>query len=271
LRHEANAMAFRFIQITDHHIMASEAMLSRGFSPAHALRATLRHIASHHGDVDFVVSTGDLVDRGIEAEYATFRAMLALEATSAAPGPQRAHGEGLAGMPFYFLPGNHDPRPAFFAAMFPPEAGQTAMNTHFDHKGVRFATVDWGPANKAVSTPAMLARLGESLAVRMPSVVLSHHNVGPVGMARLDRLAADDTMGFAEVLRRGRVMGVLHGHTHLTVESELAGVPVLGLRSTHFSFAQAGEEWVYALRPPNYRVVTVAGGDLRTEVVEVAL
>lgn len=263
-------MAFRFIQITDHHIMATEAMLSRGFSPSHALRTTLRHIATHHGDVDFVVSTGDLVDRGIEAEHATFRAILGLRETSAAPGPQRATGEGLD-LPFYFLPGNHDPRAAFFRSMFPAEAETTAMNTHFDHQGVRFATVDWGPANKAVSTPAMLARLEQSLAGGLPTVVLSHHNVGPVGIPRLDGLAADDTVSFAAVLQRGHVLAVLHGHTHLTVAAELAGIPVLGLRSTHFSFAQAGDEWVYALRPPQYRVVTVDGPALRSEVVEVAL
>jgi 3',5'-cyclic AMP phosphodiesterase CpdA len=263
-------MGFRFIQITDHHIMATEAMLSRGFSPSHALRATLRHIAAHHGDVDFVVSTGDLVDRGIDAEYATFRAILGLRETSAAPGPQRATGEGLD-LPFYALPGNHDPRAAFFRTMFPAEADQAAMNTQFDHKGIRFATVDWGPANKAASTPAMLARLESALAGGLPTVVLSHHNIGPVGIARLDGLAADDTASFAAVLRRGHVLAVLHGHTHLTVEGELAGIKVLGLRSTHFSFAQAGDEWVYALRPPQYRVVTVGDGTLRSGVVEVAL
>ena len=263
-------MGFRFIQITDHHIMATEAMLSRGFSPSHALRATLRHIATHHGDVDFVVSTGDLVDRGIDAEYATFRAILGLRETSAAPGPQRATGEGLD-LPFYALPGNHDPRAAFFRNMFPAETDTAAMNAHFDHKGVRFAAVDWGPANKAASTPAMLVALESALAPGLPTIVLSHHNLGPVGIPRLDALAADDTASFATVLRGGRVLAVLHGHTHLTVETELAGVPVLGLRSTHFSFAQAGDEWVYALRPPQYRVVTVADAALHSEVVEVAL
>jgi Icc protein len=263
-------MAFRFIQITDHHIMATEAMLSRGFSPSHALRQTLRHIATHHPDVDFLLSTGDLVDRGIAEEYATFRAILGLQGTSAAPGPQRATGEGLD-LPFYALPGNHDPRAAFFRNMFPAEPATTAMNTHFDHKGIRFATVDWGAANKAASTPAMLAALEAALAPGLPSIVLSHHNLGPVGISRLDALAADDTAGFADVLRRGRVLAVLHGHTHLTVETALAGIPVLGLRSTHFSFAQAGDEWLYALRPPQYRVVTVADAALHSDVVEVAL
>jgi len=264
-------MAFSFVQITDHHIMATEAMLSRGFSPAHALRATLRHIATHHGDVDFIVSTGDLVDRGIAEEYATFRAMLGLRETSVAPGPQRAGGEGLGDMPMYFLPGNHDPRAAFFGAMFPGEADPSAMNVAFMHKGVQFVCVDWGPGNKAATTPAMLDHLAACLAGGAPSIVLSHHNVAQVGLARLDALAADDVARFADILRTGRVLAVLHGHTHMTVESELAGIPVLGLRSTHFSFAQAGDEWVYALRPPHYRVVTVADGAMTSLIVEVKL
>jgi hypothetical protein len=57
----------------------------------------------------------------------------------------------------------------------------------------------------------------------------------------------------------------------MTYDAQLAGVPVHGLRSTHFSFAQAGEEWVYALRPPHYRVVTVDETTFTSEIVEVAL
>lgn len=265
-------MAFRFVQITDHHLMATEAMLSRGYSPSYALRAVIRHIARHHGDVDFIVSTGDLVDKGLDEEYRTFRTLMGLRATSAAPGPQLASGEGLRDVPMYFLPGNHDPREVFFRAMFPgAEPAPPAMNVAFEHKGVRFACVDWGPANKAVTTPEMLAHLASCLADGVPTVVLSHHNLGPVGVARLDGLAADDAGGFAEVLAGRNVLAVLHGHTHLTVETAMAGVPVLGLRSTHFSFAQAGDEWLYVLRPPQYRVVTVDGAALSSNVVEVPL
>ena len=268
-------MAFSFIQITDHHIMASEAMLSRGYSPSHALRCVLRHIANHHADADFIVSTGDLVDRGIDAEYDTFRAMLGLREASAAPGPQRATGEGLREMPCYFMPGNHDPRAAFFRNMFPwsvEGVGEApAMNVAFVHKGIQFVTVDWGAANKAVSSPAMLEHLRRSLATGLPSIILSHHNVTPVGMPRLDALAADDVADFTAIAASGNVLAILAGHTHMTYEAEMAGIPVHGLRSTHFSFAQAGDEWLYVLRPPQYRVVTFADGALTTEIVEVAL
>lgn len=264
-------MAFSFIQITDHHIMATEAMLSRGYSPSHALRCVLRHIATNHADVEFIVSTGDLVDRGVAAEYATFRAMLGLRETSPAPGPQRGSGEGLRDMPCYFLPGNHDPRPAYFRAMFPAETTTDAMNVAFVHQGIQFICVDWGGANKAVTTPAMLDHLAQSLATGLPSIVLSHHNVTPVGVPRLDALAADDVASFAAVLAKGNVLAVLAGHTHATYETVIAGVPVHGLRSTHFSFGQSGEEWVYVLRAPHYRVLTVADGALTSEIVEVPL
>jgi 3',5'-cyclic AMP phosphodiesterase CpdA len=263
---------FTFIQITDHHLMETEAMLSRGYSPSHAFRRTIRHIATHHPDADFIVSTGDLVDRGIAAEYATFRAILGLRETSPAPGPQRATGEGLAEMPMYFLPGNHDPRDAFFAGMFPGTPGPpTAMNAAFTHKGIRFACIDWGASNRAATTEEMLDHLAATLADGLPTIVLSHHNVTPVGLPRLDALAAPDIDRFADVIAGRPILAILHGHTHLTVETALAGIPVLGLRSTHFSFAQSGDEFLYVLRPPQYRVVRVAGTTLTSETVEVPL
>ena len=102
-----------------------------------------------------------------------------------------ASGEGLRDVPMYFLPGNHDPREVFFRGMFPGEVpAPPAMNVAFEHKGVRFVCVDWGAANKAVATAEMEAHLAACLADGMPTVVLSHHNVGPVGVARLDGLAA---------------------------------------------------------------------------------
>ena len=65
-------MSFSFVQITDHHLLETEAGLIRGFSPAHALRAVLRHIAGTVANtVDFIVSTGDLVDNPSQAAYQT--------------------------------------------------------------------------------------------------------------------------------------------------------------------------------------------------------
>ena len=43
-------MNFSFVQITDHHLRESEALLAHGYSTAYALRAVLRHIAEHVDD-----------------------------------------------------------------------------------------------------------------------------------------------------------------------------------------------------------------------------
>src|SRR6185369_12401478 len=90
-------MSFSFVQITDHHLLETEDGLIRGFSPAYALRAVLRHIASTvGGTADFIVSTGDLVNNGTPAEYQAASRLLGLAGGPAvAPGPLLASVEGL--------------------------------------------------------------------------------------------------------------------------------------------------------------------------------
>jgi Icc protein len=261
---------FSFIQITDHHLPLSESTLVRGYSPAHALRTVLAHIAANHPGADFLVSTGDLVDQGLPAEYATLRAMLGLAGPSPAPGPQSS--SLLGGTPCYFLPGNHDPRAEFFRAMFPAEPGPpTAMNNAFTHKGIRFIAIDWGEDAKAVATDAMLAHLSRELETDLPAVILSHHQVAPIGISRLDALLADALPRFESAIAGRHVLAILSGHVHATYEGRIAGIPVLGLRSTFLSFAQSGDEWLLVARPPHYRVVTIDGTTLTSEIVEVPL
>ena len=281
---------FSFIQITDHHLRESETLLTRGYSTWHAFRAVMRHIAQQHTDVDFIVTTGDLVDGGTDVEYQHARRMLGITETSDAPGPQRVSIEGLRDMPMYFLPGNHDARESFFRNMFPPsttlpfaqDTSPPAMNVAFMHKGVQFVCVDWGAANKAVSTHAMydlLARVlrrrsinaAQDADAREPTIILTHHHVTPTGMAYIDSFLAADVATFAEAIRGRNVLAIFNGHTHATYEAQLAGVPVYGLRSTMFSFTIEDGKVLAVLRPPHYRVVTMDEGKVRTEIVEVAL
>jgi len=61
---------FSFIQITDHHLLESEEALRDGFCPGHAFRMVMWHISQNVADkVDFVISTGDLVEPEIDAHY----------------------------------------------------------------------------------------------------------------------------------------------------------------------------------------------------------
>jgi len=277
---------FSFIQMTDHHLRERESDLTFGFSPAHAFRATLRHIAQHAAaQADFIVTTGDLVNNGTEAEYQAARAMLGIRKSSPPPGPQPVSIEGLREMPMYFLPGNHDPREVFFRNMFPDHvetsgsgsvaeqlaASPRLMNTAFMHKGIRFICVDWGGESKAVAYPAMLEFLTESLRDGTPCIILMHHALAPVRIPRLDAFLPDDVSPFADLIRGSSVLAVFCGHFHATYEAAIAGIPIYGLRSTTFSFAPDGDKLLFVLRSPHYRIVSVSGNKVTTEIVEVAL
>lgn len=261
-------MSVRFVQITDHHV--AEGDLLWGYSTWHALRSVLRHIAANAGPLDFVVSTGDLVEHASDAEYRRFLDLIGAQPAGASPGPLLAYGEGLPGVPFYALSGNHDARPAMLRNLFPASPPAERLHGSFERGGVRFVCVDWGPANKAESTPELPGFLDAALD-GTPAVLLMHHHVVAMGHSRIDALIPDDVDAFAARIAGRGVLAILSGHTHATFERELAGIPVLGLRSTCFQFAPIEGPLLRCLQPPHYRVVTVENTTLTSQIVEVPL
>jgi Icc protein len=264
--------SFSFVHITDHHLGESETALIRGFAPAYAFRTVLRHIAAHVAErADFIVSTGDLVEPASDAAYETTRAILNINgAEGRAPGPLRVTIEGLYRYPMYFLPGNHDDRSGFIRHLFPRTASPGLVNATFVHRGVQFICLDWGPEAKAVADPTMLAFLARALAGHAPSIILMHHQPVPVGSRWLDEFIADDIADFWDIVRGQEVLGIFCGHAHTTHQNVTNGIPVFALRSTIYQFAQHDEPMM-CLEPPHYRLVTVEGGQIRTQIFEVPL
>jgi Icc protein len=265
-------MSFSFVQITDHHLAEMEEGLIRGLSPAYALRAVARHMAGTVADTaDFIVSTGDLVDTPSEAAYHTASRLLGLAGSpAAAPGPLLATVEGLREMPFYCLPGNHDDREHFFRTLFGEAQARPLLNASFVHDGVQFVCLDIGPEVKATLHKVTLDFLAQSLQAEMPSILLIHHQVVPVGARWLDKFLADDMEPFWQTLAGHNVLGILCGHLHTTYEQLVNNIPVLGLRSTVFQFALQDEPLI-CLLPLQYRLVTVHKGVLTSRVFEVPL
>lgn len=265
-------MSFSFIQITDHHLRERDDALSRGFNPAYAFRKVLQHIAAHDAhNADFLVTTGDIVDNGTDAEYEATLERLKLERqANEPPGPHRVSGEGLARLPMYFLPGNHDPRATFFRNLYPNMAAREWNNSAFMHKGVQFVCIDWGGETVGVAHAAMLEFLTARLETNVPTILFSHHPVVRVGAEWLDNYLAVDVSKFWDVVRGKNVLGIFTGHLHMTYERVIENIPVYGLRATTFQFALTPQP-LLALLPPHYRVVTVIEGMVKTEIVEVEL
>lgn len=267
-------MRFSFVQITDHHLTPSDAEFVRGFSTRHAFRTVLRHIAQTVGDqVDFIISTGDLVDKGSEASYQSVLEMLNVRDTSSGPpGPLLISAEGFQALPMYFLPGNHDDRDHFFHCLFPSTPPMPWMNGTFVHKGIQFICLDWGPNGKATAHPEMLAFLDQALVSDLPSIIIMHHQVVPIGSRWLDDFIAEGVSRFWEVLHAHphSVLGVFCGHVHTTYEQVVSGIPVFGLRSTSYPFVFQDDP-LPCLLPPHYRLITVEDGALTTQIFEVPL
>ena len=270
-------MSFSFVQITDHHLTESDTVFVKGYSTRYAMRAVLQHIAQHVGDqADFLISTGDLVDQASETAYQAAIDMLNMRnASSAAPGPVFISAQGLQDFPMYLLPGNHDDRSHFFQCLFPKSAPAPWMNVTFQHKGIQFICIDWGPGTKATAHPEMLDFLARSLETDAPSIIVMHHHLVPIGGRWLDAFIADDVARFWDVVAGQNVLGILCGHVHTTYEQVVNGIPVFGLRSTAFSFVLQDEP-LPSLMPPHYRLVTVEDAGqvaprLTTQIFEVPL
>jgi 3',5'-cyclic AMP phosphodiesterase CpdA len=270
-------MDFSFIQITDHHLLESPDAHREGFVPGHALRMVLRHIAENVADkADFIISTGDLVEPPTEAAYACAIQLLGLSSSAALPGPQKVNTEGLRDYPMYFLPGNHDDRGMFTSCLFPASEPVPVglYNLAFEHKGVQFIFMDWGPESKAVFLRETSNFLYQALQSELPSVIVCHQHVKPIGSRWLDSFLADDLDQFWEIITKPgikeKVLGILCGHVHITYEDEYKGIQILGLRSTAYPFAKTDDVTVI-LAPPHYRFVSIQNGVLTSRIYKVVI
>ena len=266
---------FSFIQITDHHLLESEEQLREGFVPGYALRMVMRHIAEHVADkADFIISTGDLVEPPTEAAYACAMKLLGLGSSAALPGPQHANVEGLHDYPMYFLPGNHDDRELFTRCLFPNSKPVDLYNFTFEHKGIQFIFMDWGPESKAVFLPETRNFLSQVLQSELPSVIVSHHHVKPIGSRWLDSFIADEIDQFWEIITapgiKEKILGILCGHVHITYEDEYNDIQILGLRSTAYPFAKTDDVLVI-LAPPHYRFISIQNNILTSRIYKVPI
>ncbi len=266
---------FSFVQITDHHLLESEEELREGFSPGHALRMVMKHIAQHVADkADFIISTGDLVEPPTDKAYQCAMQLLGMQTPSSWPGPQKVNIEGLIEYPLYYLPGNHDDRELLRRYFYPDSKPLSLYNFTFVHKDIQFIFMDWGPESKAFFFPETREFLTQALQSDLPSVIVCHQHVKPIGSRWLDDFIADDIDQFWEiVIKPGikeKILGILCGHVHITYEDQYKGIPILGLRSTAYPFAKT-DEILIILAPPQYRFIRIQNNILTSRVYNVPI
>jgi 3',5'-cyclic-AMP phosphodiesterase len=202
----------RIVQITDPHVTAADPGPD-GYHSAAAFEAVLQRAAALDPAPDLVVLTGDLADNGTPAEYGRVRAILA----------------GCR-LPLAAIPGNHDRRAGFVAALDGTVATGTLPFLNFSLDlgplrviGLDTVGVEGGAAGLLCEDRLswVADRLGED---DRPVLLFMHHPPFRIGQRIADESRCRNGESLAAIIardRRVRLVGC--GHAHLPAQVAWAG------------------------------------------------
>jgi predicted phosphodiesterase len=193
---------------------------------------------------EFLIHTGDLVNRGTEAQWLDFR-------------------ETMAGfpLPFYPVPGNHDGLDGKLANYL-THSGAPAPHFSFERGGVHFCLAD---SHHGGIGAKELAWLREDLAATdqpVKIVVLHHPPFDPDGT---DHIMAYGNEAFMAAMAELEVDYVFAGHIHAYAQEERDGVlyTITGGAGAPLYGEDHPQSYHHYLR------VAVRGEEIRIEVVEI--
>lgn len=246
--------AYTLIQISDLHVEEPGVESRYGLDTTTLLERALRRVEETGVRADAVLFTGDLVERGVAAEYQRLRELLEPVAARLA-------------VPFVYVMGNHDDRASLRGVLLGDGSGSTEpLYQVLRLRGLRIVVLDSSIPGVAFGEldDAQLARLRAELAEPAPdgTVLVLHHPPLPSVVPIAGAIELQQPQRLAEVIAGTDVRVVLAGHTHLTSAGALAGVPVWvpgALASTTDGLAPKGTG------SRLFRVPTIARIDLFTD------
>lgn len=274
LGHVTVAGAFRFVHLTDTHIIADGCWRPRAgnfeFDTAASLRRVVEAVRTLDPAPAFAVLGGDLAspdlfhrDRTLTAEeyepsYRLLREIL-----------------GDLPCPAHFLVGNHDNRAALTRVLTNAD-GRVDGPYHysFDHAGHHFIALDSQEPGRAGGylDALQLAWLDRDLALHhdRPTIVFVHHHPWPLGLEWIDTMTLRNGEELMTRLQaHAQVSWVICGHVHLDQAIQRGRLTMLTTPSTCVQLSETSQAAKMLPGPPAFRVVDVAGGMLSTRVLHV--
>jgi 3',5'-cyclic-AMP phosphodiesterase len=241
-------------QISDLHVKRPGERAYEMVDTAAALERCIAHLNRFRPRPNFVMITGDVVDRGLEEEYAhAWRLLKRLE------------------LPFAAIPGNHDQRELFRRAFsdqaFASRSGPA--NLRIEVGGLVLLLLDSSVPGKdygeldAETLPWLASQLAG--APDRPALVFLHHPPFEAGIAHMDRQNLRNAPQLAAVVERhSQVRLIAAGHVHRAVTTSFAGVAAsICPAPNHAVDLDLGNERVPSLRiePPAFHLHAWFAGD----------
>ena len=233
----------RLIQLTDCHLFDDPRARLGGVDTHRTLAAVIDDMACADPTPDVVLATGDLTQNGEAGAYGRMRCLL----------------QRLA-LPVYCLPGNHDHRETFNAAM-PGDDIHVTRSLCRDGWQILFLDSTIPGEDDGRLSEDELTALDEALGARPDdhALVCLHHHPVVVGGAWRDFVSLENPDDLFAVLdRHPRVRGLLFGHIHQAFDGERHGVKLMATPSTCFQFKDDNGNLGTADDPPAYRRLTLA-------------
>ena len=233
----------RLSQLTDCHLLDDPKARLGGVDTQATLAAVIDELARADPAPDVILATGDLTQLGEAGAYGRMQSLL----------------QRLA-MPVYCLPGNHDHRETFAAAMPGDGIHVTRSLCRGGWQLIFLDSTIPGEDDGRLSEGELTA-LDDALGAHPDhhALVCLHHHPVVVGGAWRDAVSLENPDDLFAVLDRHRcVRGMLFGHIHQAFEGYHHGVKLMGTPSTCFQFVDDNGHLGIAEDPPAYRRLALA-------------
>ncbi|WP_120499096.1 phosphodiesterase [Roseovarius sp. EL26] len=241
----------KLIWMSDPHFTQKGDVL--GHDPRIRLQAAIDHINDHHSDAQMCLITGDMVNRGTQADYQAVATRL----------------DGLA-IPYFAMVGNHDDR-GLFRQVLPlpgsvmadfiqyrvttPDGLIVCMDTHkagSDAGEVCQARSEWlrDTLEDAGNTPVFL---------------FMHHPPMQLGLPMQDTENMDNGQAFMDLISDFECVKYLFiGHVHRPITGTVGRIPFSTMRSVLYQAPAPQPDWNWdtfkpSTEAPNIGIIQFAG------------
>ncbi len=224
------------VQLTDCHLGPEPDYSLAGVRTLHSFDEVLERVVAATPQPDLLLVTGDIAAHGSRAAYELFAGRLE-----------------ASGLPWVWLPGNHDDMQLL--ATLPSMPAYRRRLKLGDWWLLCLNTAVPGSVGGALSRAEMdflehaLAEAGTG-----PVALFMHHPPDDVGCRWLDRQQVVNGRELSElVAASGNVRAIFTGHVHQAATQSFAGASLYATPSTCFQFAPGREDFALDTLPPAFR------------------